>query len=358
MISRFSNLLRPGFCFRSLEELKDLGKAKLTPRIEKVSRIALTLLAPLALVGDVVMTSLGALMIVPLCYYGSNLLKQVGTSWLLLAGTPIVMLLYLFKGKVFDQAPPAGKLSGSRGGSLVPDYAGGLTPFPKPSAYPDTPLHNAIISNDWIFVRAELLCKKGRREDLQERFDVVWDGQFLSVTLLDFMILATLASVGIHSHVGHELTESLSEFGSWQVSSSLPLTLRDLFVIILLRSIGEIEEITRYGLCQKQLSIAQALQESSPNRFHETFLEILEKVRKKMAKASHCTGNLMSVEWVPFFCDNLKKNQIESYKQLLRTEFGFMPNVLRDMIIKYAYSEEHLTTESDNSIPSETAQNG
>ena len=346
MSSRISSLLHPGFCFRSLEELKDLGKAKLTPRIEKVSRIALTLLIPLALVGDVVMTSLGALMIVPLCYYGSKLLKQVATSWLLLAGTPIVMLLYLLKGKVFDhQAPPAEKPSGSRGDSLVIDYVGDLATFPKTSAYPDTPLHKLIISASgsatWIRVRDELISKKAKQEDLQEKFNITWNGQSLSITLLDFIILSTFAKGGIHSRERHELTKCLSEFGSWQASPSLPSTARDGFVIILLRSlVADSYYFSQYSLKLTQWNIIQALQGSSLNKFPEIFLEALEVASQKIKNESNAN------RIVPL-SENLKKNQIDSYKKLLRMELDFMPNVLRDVIIEYVYSEDPLKTKED-----------
>ncbi len=328
-----SNLLRPGFCFRSLEELKDLGKTKLTPKIEQVSRIALTLFVPLAIVADVVMTTLGVLTIIPLCYHGSKLLKQAGSSWMLLVGTPIFMLLYLCKERIFNpasvpqfsmkertSAPPL--ILGEPGG-LIGDWS--LLTFPPPAGYLDTRLHRYIVSDNWVQVRNELHCKKARGENLQERFYVTWNDQSLSVTLLDFMMLATVAKTGIHSYARHELTQCLSEFGSWQASSFLSDMVRDAFVIILLRSMIKGSYMSD-DLCHKQLSIIQGLQGNSANNFHEIFLELLEEVNKKREKC--------------YLCDNLKKNQIKFYRQVLSEPLNeLMPSVLSGIVIGYVCTE-------------------
>ncbi len=331
-----SNLLNPGFCFRSLEELKKLSQEKLTPEVEKISRLALTFLVPLALVADLVTTSLAVLTIVPFYYYGSELLKQAATSWLLLAGTPIVMLLYLCKENVFDRVSESHPLTKPEEAITSLPIPDNVTPpkFSKPSVYPDTELHRLIISNDWASVRTELISKKAKREDLEEKFDVTWNGQVLSITWFDFIILAT--AVEAVDYPWQELTECLSEFGSWQVSSSIPPTVRDGFVVILLESITDPNQMTRYGISHKRLSIIRGLQGKSVNSFHEAFLTALEKVREAIEKAHHCTMNAGSAMWIGPLHDNLKKNQIEACKQLLKRQLnGLMPSVLSDIVTGY-----------------------
>ncbi len=256
-----TDLLISGYCFRYLEEARDREHAYFKncysrSMVEVITRIFLVLTIPIVVAADLTLTAFAVATVIPICYLGTEFLCKTALTWVvLLPLTPLVMLSYLCFGRLLVgsfSAPPLAQISQELP-EMGPDhylslkawygrpevYRGNLDLLPeveKPSDYPDTLLHRAIIFNHWRVAMQQIAG-----HDIQERFDITWGNQVISITLLEFIILSISPREGIYIVPDRQILINwlINELPTRPVHLNIPREVVDGFIVALLNVCNE-----------------------------------------------------------------------------------------------------------------------
>ncbi len=215
-----NNRLASSHCFNLLEKadkrVASLGGCCRYP-MQAITRLFLLIVIPLAIAVDVTYTSLATLSIVLIpCFGGKQHLKNTATAWMLLPLTPVIVLLYLIRGEIGNNA-----LFTIRKPSMIPWYRqtaledrqdkerlhghssrrlGDLPDLPVfslPSDFPRTPLCQAIVRHDWHAARRIIVNASEEEQNnlIAGGIRIIWDDGEGSATyvvsLMEFMMLMT-----------------------------------------------------------------------------------------------------------------------------------------------------------------------
>ncbi len=187
--------------------------------LEVVTRIFLTAILPIVILGNLLFTTVATIAIFPLYCLGIEThLKNTRTAWILLPLIPIAMGIYLLTGRFFHanglfildsksipatptpkpiESPPDLSVLPSQQATILPPLPLRLLPYQHlPIQFEQTPLLTAIAKNNWIQV---LSCLALNTQKLAS-VNITWREQNIAISLLEFFILMTPSSEGLFTN--------------------------------------------------------------------------------------------------------------------------------------------------------------